>query len=705
MTEVAPLTDVDWLRNLKEPERQAMRERAAHLDRLPAVGDLTGSVRVAFLFTEVERGLFEAAIAAYNLAGQGHMVWLYTNGALPPGLPAEFMARVRHINPDPARPLVEQLPPAELFVTTDPALLPALYRAQRTAVYWHQPGTLVPEGYAALPARIWKTGAAGITLERRPVFPVAPGAQGWAAALLAAKAVAERDPFRALRPRISLCMIVKNEEKHLLNCLLSAYGVVDEICIVDTGSTDRTVQIAERLATRVEHRPWRDDFAWARNEALALATGDWILHLDADEVLTPEARQAIPELVRQSGYAGFLLPLDSVIPSGVSRSYVLRLFRRSPQIYYTGRIHEQVGTTISKAGGKVFAATCPIRHFGYTEDPMRATGKRTRNRDLLLKAIAEEPESPWFHFYLAVEEYLGGAPGEALRLLEKEVPYTRDWVEGEPASLAITCHRLMGQIREALRVARETVSTYPHVLNLWVAMADLAFGLGEEDLLQEALRALGRTEAPWLGDQAHAARHYHLLLGLLADDSTEREAQLRQALPDPAAARALMRGWVRTEGMVAAIRKTAELGLADGFAILLQALVDLQEWPSLATMLEVRPELRSTPAAGSLYLAQGRPDEALRSWQQSGPEGWRRYAATVALFGGEQMALVAEPHLTPLEWLAVKDVLSGEVTWRWALLVAPVCNIGNAHLLDQLVSRAPFLAEAVTFHMRLNNLK
>ena len=82
---------------------------------------------------------------------------------------------------------------------------------------------------------------------------------------------------------ISLCMIVKNEERFLAQCLDSVKDFVDEICIVDTGSTDRTIEIARSYGARIEEHAWRNDFGWARDRALAMATRRWIFQLDADE--------------------------------------------------------------------------------------------------------------------------------------------------------------------------------------------------------------------------------------------------------------------------------------------------------------------------------------------------------------------------------------------------------------------------------------
>ncbi len=91
-------------------------------------------------------------------------------------------------------------------------------------------------------------------------------------------------------------MIVKNEERFLEACLRSVEGIVDEINIVDTGSTDRTLEIAEKFGARIQHREWRNDFAWARNEALAMATKRWVLVLDGDEEIAPECRRQLMDL-------------------------------------------------------------------------------------------------------------------------------------------------------------------------------------------------------------------------------------------------------------------------------------------------------------------------------------------------------------------------------------------------------------------------
>ena len=106
------------------------------------------------------------------------------------------------------------------------------------------------------------------------------------------------DPNR--KPRLSVCMIVKNEERFLGQCLASVKDIADELIVIDTGSTDRTVEIAREHGAQVGNFEWCNDFAAARNASIAPATGDWILFLDADEELSPTEKAELPRLLSQT---------------------------------------------------------------------------------------------------------------------------------------------------------------------------------------------------------------------------------------------------------------------------------------------------------------------------------------------------------------------------------------------------------------------
>src|SRR5262245_32836118 len=183
----------------------------------------------------------------------------------------------------------------------------------------------------------------------------------------------------APRPkRLSLCMIMRDEEEHLARCLRSVQGVADEVVIVDTGSTDRSVRIAESFGARVLHEPWRGDFAAPRNTSIDAATGDWILILDADEELIDGA--ALLPLLEDEGLEGYCLREVNFIGEEVGVEAVVnsafRLFRNRPEYRYDGALHEQIMGRVDPQGG-VTTRFCgvEIHHYGYLEPTQRAKEK------------------------------------------------------------------------------------------------------------------------------------------------------------------------------------------------------------------------------------------------------------------------------------------------------------------------------------------
>jgi glycosyltransferase involved in cell wall biosynthesis/thioredoxin-like negative regulator of GroEL len=204
---------------------------------------------------------------------------------------------------------------------------------------------------------------------------------------------------------ISLCMIVKNEERFLAECLRSVREVVDEINIVDTGSTDRTVEIAREFGANVVFREWRNDFGWARNESLALATRRWTLVLDADEEVTPESLPLLRALRETpAALTGVYLRIQNVVDdvsgAGSTMTHVLaRIFPTTPRIRFRNVIHESVTLDGEQ---HLASVTSPIlvRHKGYAADVMESRAKLERNKPLLERAIREAADDSfsWFNF-------------------------------------------------------------------------------------------------------------------------------------------------------------------------------------------------------------------------------------------------------------------------------------------------------------------
>ncbi|MEN6485396.1 MAG: glycosyltransferase, partial [Syntrophobacteraceae bacterium] len=205
-----------------------------------------------------------------------------------------------------------------------------------------------------------------------------------------------REDARRAKPSISLCMIVKNEESHLAGCLESVRSSVDEIVIVDTGSADRTVEIARSFGADVYPFPWRNDFAAARNEGLAHARGDWVLYLDADERLNDMGDpDCLHTACAAPGIDAYSVPIVNH-KGGRERGefhvgYAIRLFRRYPGIRFTGRVHERTDAFLEKAGASVARSRFLIEHLGYDVERSGIEAKYRRNLELLREQLQEDP--------------------------------------------------------------------------------------------------------------------------------------------------------------------------------------------------------------------------------------------------------------------------------------------------------------------------
>jgi len=199
-------------------------------------------------------------------------------------------------------------------------------------------------------------------------------------------------------PLISAAMIVRDEEAFLLNCLQSIRNFVDEIVVVDTGSTDQSVSIAKQFNADVSVFPWEGDFAAARNEALQRCQGRWILYIDADEQLENANIHQIKPLLDDPDNLAFTVKF---FPSKKFTSYrEYRVFRNDRRIRYEGVIHETMLPAIQKVAGsdrlKIGSLPLTIRHFGFDTDQ---NAKHRRNLPLLKEAVLKRPERSylWWH--------------------------------------------------------------------------------------------------------------------------------------------------------------------------------------------------------------------------------------------------------------------------------------------------------------------
>lgn len=218
----------------------------------------------------------------------------------------------------------------------------------------------------------------------------------------------------------------------LPECLASVRGAVDEIVLVDTGSRDRTREIALAAGAKLVERPWDDDFAAPRNLALAHATGAFVLQLDADERLAPGAGAALRAAVRRPAFDVGLVWLhnasrrDAPAPEVLSGALRLgppvrlpRLLRRAPDLRYDGIVHESVAEWVAARRGRLANVDAHLLHLGYLPEVHRSRDKRERNLALLRRRAELEPESITPLSYLAAELLASGDTAAAADAAER----------------------------------------------------------------------------------------------------------------------------------------------------------------------------------------------------------------------------------------------------------------------------------------------
>jgi tetratricopeptide (TPR) repeat protein len=308
---------------------------------------------------------------------------------------------------------------------------------------------------------------------------------------------------------LSLCMIVRDEEEMLPRCLAAARDAVDEIVVVDTGSTDATVEIARSFGARVLEREWTGSFADARNASFDAARGDWLLYLDADEVLLAEDAPLLRELTGRTWREAFYLVEThhtGELGDGTAVTHnALRLFRNRPEYRFEGRIHEQVAQRLpSGQPERIEPTRVRIDHYGYLGAVRDRREKSRRNIELLRRQLQESQPTPFLCFNLGSElaaagdaeaareqfelawEMLGDDPGRV------ELGYLPSLTVRLVKSLRVTGRRELAATR-----AEQGLALFPDLTDLVFEQAKLARAGGERRqaaaLLEDCLR---RGDAP-----------------------------------------------------------------------------------------------------------------------------------------------------------------------------------------------------------------
>jgi glycosyltransferase involved in cell wall biosynthesis len=278
-------------------------------------------------------------------------------------------------------------------------------------------------------------------------------------------------------PTISLCMMVKNEEDQLPRCLESLKDVVDEIVVVDTGSTDSTVKIAENFGAKVYHHPWEHDFSKHRNQSIQYALGDWVLIMDADEEFFLEDAPQIKPLLKKTNANFLYLRCYDLEKTGKVHGVFnqIRLFRNGLGMQYTNQVHNQLETV-----GRGTYCKLRFRHYGYDLSPEKMQQKHLRTTSLLQQEIQEDPENPYYHHQLAASysmhkefEKAIEEGGVALSLLRQKGVRNAYFVN--VYYTVAHGYFALGDLDKAEEICNEALEFFEHDLNSYHFLAAIYF--------------------------------------------------------------------------------------------------------------------------------------------------------------------------------------------------------------------------------------
>ena len=226
---------------------------------------------------------------------------------------------------------------------------------------------------------------------------------------------------------ISISMIVKNESKTLQSTLESIKNIADEIIIVDTGSTDNTIEIAKNYTDKIYHLDWANDFSFARNYSLDKCVGNWVMYIDADEVLTEQSAKQFRNTIKLAGDNDGLL-ITKIINYGLDDNgkkieYIgqyPRIFRNIgfPLVHFFGRIHEQIGPSLINFDYEMKNTNLELIHSGYFRSKEEMNTKVKRNLQTLSDHIQEDSSNGYTWYQLGNTLYQMQEYAKSIDILE-----------------------------------------------------------------------------------------------------------------------------------------------------------------------------------------------------------------------------------------------------------------------------------------------
>lgn len=327
--------------------------------------------------------------------------------------------------------------------------------------------------------------------------------------------------------KLSLCMIVKNEAATLPKCLNSVRKVVDEIVVLDTGSIDRTPNIAQQLGAKVYHFKWCNDFSAARNAALKYVTGDWILVLDADETLTPAIVPQLREAIARDEYLLLNLVRHEVGAEQSPYSLVSRLFRNHPDIHFDRPYHALVDDSVSAILTKEphwqvgYLPGVALLHTGYQKSAIAQNNKYAKAAAAMSGFLATHPDDPYVCSKLGALYVETGKISQGMELLRRGI------------TAAEENYDILYELHYHLGIAYSRLQKFPQAISHYKAAIKLPIypmlKLGVYNNLGNLLKAAGDFNGAKTAyatalkiDPTFVVGHYNLAmtfkaLGLLTD--------------------------------------------------------------------------------------------------------------------------------------------------------------------------------------------
>lgn len=285
---------------------------------------------------------------------------------------------------------------------------------------------------------------------------------------------------------ISVCLITKDEERNIANCLRSIHSFVNEIILLDTGSSDRTIEIAKHYSAHVFEKEWANNFSESRNLALSQANEPYILVMDADEELDPESYQHLEQICSlREGEAGRVPVISPSLDDHVSISRITRAFPNNPRYRYEGRIHEQLLLDKGNVSIRYVNVDVRINHQGYRQEEIIRKNKTERNLDLLLLDYQSNPKDSYTLYQLGKTYQVHQKYEEAEKYLLIALRECK--ISGAPyptfySSLMITMVYVLMKLRkfkEVLLLLQEGVKLFPDYTDLYFMYANTLVQMGD----------------------------------------------------------------------------------------------------------------------------------------------------------------------------------------------------------------------------------